>query len=107
MLARAESMLPVGDYACEVKWEGFPRHRLDGRRASCPRLPRLEHRACWTHSCPTGDAGARDDGESRAFPRQGADKLRPYAFIVRLSVLGALVLTSVFMADWKWGGKGA
>jgi hypothetical protein len=33
-------------------------------------------------------------------------KLRPYAFIFRLSVLVALVLTSAFMAGWKWGSKG-
>jgi hypothetical protein len=40
-----------------------------------------------------------------SFPRQGAGKLRPYVFIFRLSVLVALVLTSAFMAGWKWGGK--
>jgi hypothetical protein len=38
-------------------------------------------------------------------PRQGATKLRPYTFIFRLSVLAALVLTSAFMAGWKWGNK--
>jgi len=31
--------------------------------------------------------------------------LRPYAFIFRLSILVALVLTSAFMAGWKWGNK--
>jgi hypothetical protein len=28
--------------------------------------------------------------------------LRSYAFILRLSVLASLVLTSAFMAGWKW-----
>jgi len=28
--------------------------------------------------------------------------LKPYAFIFRLSVLLTLVLTSAFMAGWKW-----
>ncbi len=28
--------------------------------------------------------------------------LKSYAFIIRLSVLASLVLTSAFMAGWKW-----
>jgi hypothetical protein len=30
--------------------------------------------------------------------------MRPYAFVFRLSVLLTLVLASVAMAGWKWGG---
>ena len=29
--------------------------------------------------------------------------MRPYAFIFRLSMLVALVLSSAYMAGWKWG----
>jgi hypothetical protein len=28
--------------------------------------------------------------------------MRPYAFILRTCVLASLVLTSMFMAGWKW-----
>ena len=52
-----------------------------------------------------GDAWAhRTADDPVLYPPKEAGKLRP--FIFRFTVLVALVLTSAFMAGWKWG-KGA
>jgi hypothetical protein len=53
--------------------------------------------------CPDGGMGGYlGTPMNRRPPRHKEPTLKSYAFIFRLTVLLSLVLTSAFMAGWKW-----